>query len=56
MSNLLNDEELQMVSGGTKKIQYMKVACRKCKSVFKADMSKENVKCPKCGEINTFVG
>jgi len=53
---MLEEEKLENVSGGTKKIQYVRVACIKCKTVFEADMSKTKVKCPACNTVNSFAG
>ncbi len=52
----INDNELENVTGGAVKIQYMKVACTKCKESFDVDMSKDKARCPKCGKVNTFAG
>lgn len=52
----IDDENLESVAGGAKKIQYMKVSCIKCKAVFDADMSKTKVKCPACKTVNSFAG
>ncbi len=52
----IEDEKLESVAGGAKKIQYMKVSCIKCKTVFEADMSKTKVKCPACKADNIFAG
>ena len=54
--NKINDSELENVYGGVKKIQYIKVACIKCKESFDVDMSKDKARCPKCGKLNTFAG
>ena len=53
---MLEDEKLEEVAGGVKKIQYVRVACIKCKAVFEADMSKTKVKCPACNTVNSFAG
>ena len=53
---MLEDEKLEEVAGGVKKIQYIRVACIKCKAVFVADMSKTKVKCSACKAVNTFAG
>ncbi len=53
---MIEDEKLEEVAGGVKKIQYVRVACIKCKAVFEADMSKTKVKCPACNTVNSFAG
>ncbi len=52
---LLNEEELEEVSGG-KKIQPTRIACQHCHRNFYANMMKAKVKCPYCREDNVFAG
>ena len=56
VKEILNDDELEDVTGGKGKIKFMKVACIKCKKVIRVNVDASEAKCPFCKEINTFAG
>ena len=53
---LLGDDELDAITGGTKSLQVMKVACRKCKKTININSQAASVRCPICGYRNIFAG
>jgi uncharacterized CHY-type Zn-finger protein len=53
---VLFDSELETVTGGARKIQFMKVACTHCKKIIRINVDVSEAKCPFCKEINTFAG
>ena len=53
---LLNDNELESVTGGAKKITFMKVACSHCSKIIQINVDVSEAKCPFCKKINTFAG
>ena len=53
---LLNDDELENVTGGAKKIVRIKFACTYCKKVLEINPECESVKCPFCKKVITLAG
>ncbi len=63
---MLNDEELENVSGGAgrsaimksrKAAKYMKIACTKCGEILSVDVNHaSSVLCTKCGHKNSIAG
>lgn len=63
----LDDGVLEQVSGGTRArgtgggagrngSSAIRIACCKCQRTFPADISKDSINCPYCGEPNKFDG
>ncbi len=53
---LLGDDELEAITGGTKSVQMMRVACRKCHKTININVQASSARCPICGYRNIFVG
>ena len=53
---VLLDSELEEVTGGARKLKFMKVACTNCQKVMRINVDVSEAKCPFCKEINTFAG
>ena len=53
---LLSDNDLESVTGGARKIKFMKVACIHCGKNIQINVDASEAKCPFCKKINSFAG
>lgn len=54
---LLSDDELELAAAGKGGYgKFMEIACSGCGHIFRADISKDSVKCPKCGKTVQIFG
>ena len=53
---MINEEELESVTGGAQKIQMMTVACQFCGEAIRVNIRKSYAYCRFCKKKNTFAG